>query len=328
MRHANISKLSVVYGIALAALAGFSLGGCSGVGNLGAAPMAPQKRWCDLLPRPAYARLTQVAVGQDWFEVYRVADGVFAIYEPFQFQEIISYLILGERSALLFDTGMGIGRIRELTRELTDLPVRVLNSHTHIDHIGGNAEFDFVYAMDTPFTRTRANGVAAQDVAEEVAPAALCRPLPDGRQASDYAIRPFSINATVSDGTRIHLGGRTLEVLHIPGHTPDSIALLDRDNGLLWTGDSYYPGPIGLFADETDLRAYQTSVARLAALTPLLEHVLPAHNEPLASPDQLRELSRAVDAVLDEGVAPLRRDGPMLEYPGNGFTLIMRAPAE
>lgn len=314
--------------MALMTLAALSLVGCSGVGRLGAAPMEPEARWCDLLPRAAYGGLDRVAVKQEWFEVYQVADGVFAIYEPFQFQEIISYLILGERSALLFDTGMGIGRIGDLARELTDLPVRVLNSHTHIDHIGGNAEFDFVYAMDTPFTLSRANGAAADAVAEEVAPAALCRPLPDGKRARDYAIRPFSIDATVGDGTRIHLGGRTLEVLHIPGHTPDSIALLDRDNGLLWTGDSYYPGPIWLFAEETNLRAYQTSVARLAALTPLLKQVLPAHNVPMATPDQLRELSRAVDAVLDANIAPLRRDGPMLEYPGNGFTLIMRAPAE
>lgn len=287
--------------------------------------MAPAERWCDLLPRPGYSDLVQVAVEQDWFEVYRVVDDVYAIYEPFQFQEVISYLIVGERSALLFDSGMGIGRISDVVRELTPLPVRVLNSHSHIDHIGGNAEFDFVYAMDLPYTRKRSEGFAPADVAAEVAPEALCRALPGDLRAADYAIRPYDIDAPVKDGTRIHLGGRTLQVLHIPGHTPDSIALLDRENGLLWTGDSYYPGPVWLFADETDLRAYQTSVARLAALAPLLQHVLPAHNVPRAAPDQLGELRKAVDAALDGDVAPLRRDGDMLEFPGNGFTLIMRA---
>ena len=52
-------------------------------------------RWCDLLPRPANAALPRVSVATDWFEVYRAADGVFAIAEPYQFQEVISYLIVG-----------------------------------------------------------------------------------------------------------------------------------------------------------------------------------------------------------------------------------------
>jgi len=64
-------------------------------------PLRPQ--WCRELPRPEYKRLERVSVPSDWFEVYRVRPGVFAIYEPHQFEEVISYLILGERLALLFD---------------------------------------------------------------------------------------------------------------------------------------------------------------------------------------------------------------------------------
>src|SRR6202451_1546569 len=91
--------------------------------------------WCRQLPRPQYTNLDRVSSPDPWFEVYKVTPGVFAIYEPHQFEETISFLILGEKRALLFDTGMGISNIRKVTEELTKLPVDVLNSHTHNDHV-------------------------------------------------------------------------------------------------------------------------------------------------------------------------------------------------
>src|ERR1043166_7050777 len=97
--------------------------------------------WCRALPRPEFQALKRVTVSQDWFEVYMAAPGVFAIYEPRQAELAISYLITGERSAVLFDTGMGIGDMRRVMSELTKLPIAVLNSHTHFDHVGGNWQF-------------------------------------------------------------------------------------------------------------------------------------------------------------------------------------------
>src|SRR5216684_8250228 len=101
--------------------------------------LGQQPEWCKKHPRPAYSKLERVPTADPWFEVYRIRSGVFAIYEPHQFEEVISYLILGERRALLFDTGLGVGAISQVVRQLTPLPVTVLNSHTHFDHTGGNA---------------------------------------------------------------------------------------------------------------------------------------------------------------------------------------------
>ncbi len=276
---------------------------------------------------PEYRAFERIDVGQDWFEVYRVADDVYAIYEPFQFQEIISYLIVGSHTALLFDSGMGIGRMRDVTAELTSLPVRVLASHSHLDHVGGHADFDYVYALDTAFSRTRARGLAHERVREEVAPQALCRPLPDGQDASTYVTRPFSPTQIVADGSTIDLGGRTLEVLHIPGHTPDSIALHDAAAGLLWTGDTYYEGPVWLFAPETDMDAYVASIDRLAALSGSLSDLLPAHNTPRAAPGRLVEMQQALRDVAGGDVAATRTEGEMLEYDRGGFSLILSRAA-
>ena len=105
--------------------------------------MQPE-HWYDALPRPAYASLERVPVTEDWFEVYRIQPDLYAIYEPGHFQEVISYLITGSEKALLVDTGLGMGNIRKVVEELTSLPVLVMNTHTHFDHIGGNALFDTV----------------------------------------------------------------------------------------------------------------------------------------------------------------------------------------
>src|SRR5437016_11214165 len=99
------------------------------------------------------------------------------------------------------------------------------------------------------------------------------------------------------DGFKVNLGGRTLEVLSTPGHTTDAISLLDRANGLLFTGDTYYPAPIWLFRPETDLDAYVASVKRLAALASQLKIVLGAHTIPVAHPDVLVKLVAAIESV-------------------------------
>src|SRR5215470_15370444 len=178
---------------------------------------ADQKpEWCRDLPRPAYSKLERVAGPDPWFEVYRIRPGVFAIYEPHQYEEIISYLVLGQKRAVLFDTGMGISDIKQLVEGLTQLPITVLNSHTHNDHVGDNWRFHHVYGMDTAFTRENAKGSTA-DAQAEITPDAICGALPPGFDAKSYATRRFHISHWLHDRETIDLGGRVLEVLATPG---------------------------------------------------------------------------------------------------------------
>jgi glyoxylase-like metal-dependent hydrolase (beta-lactamase superfamily II) len=256
---------------------------------------------CQKLPRPEYKRIERIPIVDPWFEVYKIAPAVFAIYEPYQSEETISYLITGDKRAVLFDTGMGIGDIRRVTAELTRLPVAVLNSHTHNDHVGGNWQFETVYGLDTDFTRVNANG-SREDAQAEITPDQVCGNLPKGFDSKTYWTRPWHINQYVHDGERINLGGRTLQVIATPGHTPDAISVLDRANGLLFTGDTYYPGPIWLFRPETNLDAYSASIRRLAELAPSIKVVCGAHNVPVATPSILQRLVAAFDAVRERKV--------------------------
>ncbi len=274
---------------------------------------------------PSSAGLAELPSPDDWFRIYRVADGVYEILEPYQFQEVISYLVVGSTGALLFDSGMGMGPIRKAVESLTTLPVRVLNSHTHFDHVGGNADFDRVLALDTRFTRASARGMAHDVVKGEVAPEALCRPLPAGQAVASYRIRPWTITDWVKDGDVVDLGGRRLEILSVPGHTPDSLALFDREAGLLFTGDTFYDGPLWLFEPETDLDAYQRSLARLRAL-PGVRHLLTNHEKALAPPERLAAVAATVRAVRAGSVAHRITPEGRAEYTSGGVTLLLAPP--
>jgi glyoxylase-like metal-dependent hydrolase (beta-lactamase superfamily II) len=280
--------------------------------------------WCKPLPRPEYAQLKRLLPDEPWFEVYKVAPGTFAIYEPHQSEEVISYLIVGQKQALLFDTGMGIANIHKIVSRLTSLPVVVLNSHTHDDHVGGNWQFSSIFGMDTEFTRENAKGSTA-DAQAEIAPGEICGSLPKGFDPKTYRTKPWHVSFFIRDGFRIKLGGRTVEVIATPGHTPDAIALLDRDNKLLFTGDTYYPAPIWLYRPETDLAAYGKSIERLAALAPEVNTVLGAHNIPVAQPAVLPALVQAF-ADLQGGKATCKPQGSGKKLCAvDNFSFLLRA---
>ena len=298
---------------------------CLFVPALSAQTTAYAPDWCKSLPRPEYKSLERVPVSDPWFEVYRPAPGVFAIYEPHQSEETIAYLITGDRSAILFDTGMGISDIKHVTAELTKLPVTVLNSHTHDDHVGGNWEFSTIYNLNTPFTLSNAKG-SKEDAQAEVAPSEICGELPKSFDARDYATHPWKITAETHDGDRIDLGSRLIEVIETPGHTPDSISLLDRANGLLFTGDTYYPGTIWLYRPETDLAAYRKSIQKLAELVPQLKLVLGAHNVPAAKPDVLLKLVTAFDEVQAGKIKPQPVSAGKVIYNAGEISFLMRPP--
>jgi glyoxylase-like metal-dependent hydrolase (beta-lactamase superfamily II) len=281
--------------------------------------------WCKKLPRPVYKNLKRVDVaGEKWFEIYEVHPGVFALYGPRQYEEVISYLIVGNKQALLLDTGMGITSIRKVVSALTSLPVIVLNSHTHPDHIGGNYEFNNIFGVDTGYTKNNARGYHDPEMKAWVKPPNICGDLPSGFKPDAYQIPAFHIQRSVKDQQVIDLGNRKLEILLTPGHTPDALCLLDAENKLLFTGDTFYLGPIYLFAAETDFEEYQKSVDRLAKLSDRLELLLPSHNIPVASPVYLKKLQDAVNAVKKGTVKGVRTKDGLQEYTFDGFSVLLR----
>jgi glyoxylase-like metal-dependent hydrolase (beta-lactamase superfamily II) len=281
--------------------------------------------WYDSLPRPAWSKFRRVETSQDWFEVYEVLPSVFGIYEPGQFEEVISYLIVGSERALLFDTGLGIGDMKQTVSELTNLHLIVLNSHTHYDHIGGNDQFEMILGTDTAYARENARGKTHDEVSEFVGEGWIWKPTPDGFSPETYQISGFSVSSTVNDGDEIDLGDRTLEVLFTPGHSPDSLCLIDRANRLLFTGDTFYPAPLYTHLHGSDFEAYGRTANRLAELISEVDYLLPAHNEPLMPNIYLERMRNAFESITAEVASYSKADGNR-EYQFEGFSILTKDP--
>ena len=281
--------------------------------------------WYDALPRAAWSEFDLVDQSQPWFEVYEVVPGVFAIYEPGQFEEVISYLIVGSDRALLFDTGLGIGDMRRLVSELTSVETLVLNSHTHYDHVGGNHQFREIYGTDNEFSQANANGRPHEAVREFVSEGWTWKPLPDGFSAAEYSSEPFTITRIVSDLETIDIGGRMLEVVFSPGHAPDALCLLDRENRLLFVGDTFYPASLYAHLRGSDFEDYAETASRLADLEADVNFILPAHNEPLLESAYLTRFRDAFQAMKDETIPFVLTDGDR-EYTFDGFSIIVPDP--
>ena len=229
---------------------------------------------------------------------------------------------------MLVDTGLGIAPIRPVVAGLTSLPVDVVHTHAHVDHVGGDAEFDRVAihpagvaelrAGTDPAERRRYLAYARRMLAAAERYRALDheffhllsadsdpRPLPPDVDAT-WDPPPAPEPDLLHDGDEIDLGGRTLRVLHTPGHTPDSVCFLDERDGLLLAGDTINTGPIYAQAPESDLAAFADSTARLAELSDDVHLVLMAHfGRGVAEGRYVREVADAF-ARLRDGDAVLR----------------------
>jgi len=233
------------------------------------------------------------SLAQAWFEVRTPEPGIFTIIEPLHEEEVKSYLIVGDERALLLDTGMGVGDIRVLTESLTDKPVFVVDSHAHWDHIGGNHLFDEIWIHAAEADRLDA-GVPNERLRRAFAPDQMKGPFPAGFDVDSVSFPPKPATGILQGGESFNLGGRSLDVIHCPGHSPGGIALLEPDRGVLFSTDVAYPCALYAFGPDADMAAYHASLTRLAALAPVLRAVYTSH---CASPMDAALLPRMRDAM-------------------------------
>ncbi len=202
----------------------------------------------------------------DYYVVGDLGQGAFAIGEPLYGQCNFSYLITGTQRALLFDTGPGIRDISAVVRSLTSLPVQVLPSHLHFDHTGHLERFSDVALPDLPPLRTQVRD-------------GLFRPgfYQNLGFVEGFTREPFRVRHWLEPDSQIDLGGRTLTMMSVPGHTPDSVVLFDAAANRLFAGDFIYPSEIYAFLPGADLGAYAAGARRLSSIVDGRSQILGAH---------------------------------------------------
>lgn len=192
-------------------------------------------------------------------------------------------LIVGEERALLFDTGHGFGDLHEAVRAVTDLPLYVVNSHGHLDHACGNCWFEeevYIHPKDMELCRQHNSPQGRKDgigMAEESAgrfPG--IETLPADFDAERYLQMGCGNLVPVEEGHVFDLGGRTLRVIELPGHTKGSIGLLYPEEKLLYVGDAINSG-LWLFLEESEpLSVYRETLEKAWGID--FEKIVMAHD--------------------------------------------------
>ena len=229
------------------------------------------------LPTPTLSEPLTEADSVKWFDDYFTIEYIdsqtIAIGEPRYFQQNYNYLIIGKKRAILFDTGPGARDIKPVIESLTALPVIISQSHLHYDHVGNHKKFDGAAFPDLPHLRKRTQSDMLQLSSSEHLGFIEKIEAPNLRVTEWWPIN-----------SQIDLGKRKLTVLHVPGHSPDSIALLDHDRKLLFTGDFIYPGPLIAMIPGSNLNDYLNTCDRLIAMVPPDTSLLGAHRDPPSKP--------------------------------------------
>jgi glyoxylase-like metal-dependent hydrolase (beta-lactamase superfamily II) len=233
-------------------------------------------------------------VASEWFTVDDAGDGIARLTEPYVRGLIRSnvYVVTSRGESLVVDTGCGIVPLRPYLPATPTEPA-VVATHAHFDHVGGFHEFSTRMIHEA-----EAVSVAEPDPMATLAPARY-PPLRElfGSVAPDYLLtahpgpdfdrdafrrRPARPTRVLADGDRIDVGDRRFDVLHLPGHSPGSICLYERETATLLSGDVLYDDVlIDDVLPGTSRSRYVESMTKILAME--IGRVLPGHGDPFGA---------------------------------------------
>jgi len=231
-----------------------------------------------------------IPVAERWFRSERLDDGVTLIWEHHLSPDVYCniWFVEGRDRNLLFDSGMGVRSLKAELAFLSEKPVLCVASHSHFDHMGGHWEFErrIGHAAEAEIIAapTAANTLADSYIEPRHFPS-----LPyEGFTCATYALKPAPLTDLVDEGDVLDLGDRRFQVLHVPGHSPGSIALWEEATGLLFTGDCAYDGHLLDELHHSDIPEYIESMERLKSFQ--AGAVRPGHYDSFGR-DRLREIA-------------------------------------
>jgi len=211
----------------------------------------------------------------DWYEIQNVSDGVSLIREKYvaNWLRCNIWHVRGKNFDLLIDTGMGLRPLKKEIATLSGNPIKVVSTHCHFDHIGGAHEFDCrlghkrekeIHANPDQHNTGDWNAFVRAET--------FLRLPDDGFVVEDYSIKAAPLTGYLDEGDVLDLGNRVFQILHLPGHSPGSIALYESKSGCLFSGDVVYDGDLFDTLYHSDPEIYRESLSRLRELPIQLVH--------------------------------------------------------
>lgn len=220
------------------------------------------------------------------------------------------FLVVGEKEAALIDTGCGIGNVLDEVKEITDLPIEVLLTHGHLDHCGGMISIDYCYMHpdDEGIAREHYN---KPDLIKWYIETRVPIRFPGEGHVEDLKAlvpdkdHPFFTYKPIKDGDVWDLGGRILEAIHTPGHSAGSVCFLDKENRILFSGDTVNTGIIIMNkpeGTEKELRIYRDSIVKIWARQDEFDKLAIGHDGGLIDKGIVKDYLDLANGILDGSI--------------------------
>ena len=241
----------------------------------------------------------------DWFTVEKIDSQTFAISEYKHWEETHCYLLCGREMALLIDTGLGVANIKNAVENLASMPIVAAVTHAHWDHIGGLRHFDNVAVHE--FEKDWISGhfpLPLQAVKNNLTKFPC--DFPADFDIENYQIFQGMPQKILRDGDLLDLGGRQIQVVHTPGHSPGHCCFYEAERDYLFAGDLIYKGCLYAFYPTTDPQLFYDSVKRVRKLH--VTRILPGHH-------QLNIPVSMIDEI-EAGFAQIERSGKLRQGSG------------
>lgn len=208
------------------------------------------------------------ATAGTWYRVQDLDHGITHIDEHYigAFYRCNIWHARGRDRDLLIDSGMGVVSLIGALPHLATRPIIAVASHAHFDHIGSHHEFTD-RAIHTAEAHILANPRNDWTLADRFAVITMFDMLPpEGYEQAAYVVQSAPATQLLESGDVIDLGDRVLEVIHVPGHSPGSIALWEKSSGVLFSGDAVYDGPLVDDAYHSNSEQYVESLMKIRGL--------------------------------------------------------------
>ena len=205
----------------------------------------------------------------DWFSTEAISDRLTRICEPHvhKFFQANMFHIVGTDADLVIDFGMGLASLKNVLNIRSGKPVLAVATHVHVDHVGSFHEFEIRLGHEAEATAF-AHMSDADTLADyfRMQPEALTKAPPTGASPETYAISPAPLTTLLTENDIVDIGNARYTVLHLPGHSPGSIGLLDEATGTFFSGDAIYDGGLVDDLPGCDVEIYKTTMERLLQL--------------------------------------------------------------
>lgn len=221
------------------------------------------------------SELEMQCVVDNWFTVEQIDNDTYAISEYKHREETHCYLLLSKDKALLIDTGLGVANIKEVIDKITNLPIMVVTTHVHWDHIGGHALFDSFAVHEKEKEWIIDEFPLPLPVVKYNLFDKKCR-FPDEFCIDDYKVFQGVPKQILQDNDVIDLGERKIKVIHTPGHSPGHCCFYEENRQYLYSGDLIYKGCLDMFYPTTDPELFMQSIDKVSKLT--VEKIMPGHH--------------------------------------------------